>query len=217
MYDVPAKPAIVPRSEISGRGEIVGKQWGFPEWSNHPYYAVSSLQLERIWLRGGLPYKRVGKRESILCMNLKDSLYLKMVQTTDSSYESTVDLMNPWLWIETPPAFTSIEDDRWLLHPYGSDAYRSYRASASVDGSPAARRFQAPARIAGSRLLAPGPVNRIVLLRPDGRMIRTVEGHGARTIDIRPLLSRTAEGIVVLRILYGYGAESLIVFRPRPS
>mgnify|MGYP006278745229 CR=1 FL=1 len=217
VYDIPAEPAVVPQSRIEGKGEIVGKQWGFPEWSNHPYYAVSSLQTDRIWLRGGPPYKRVGKRESIYCINLKDSLYLKMVETTDSSYESTVDLQNPWLWIETPAAFASVEDDRWLLHPYGSEAYRSYRASASVDGSPAARRFQAPAGIVGTRLVASNPVKRIVLLRPDGRTMLTAEGNGARTIDIRPLLMRTAEGIVVLRILYGHGAESLIAFRPRSS
>jgi hypothetical protein len=111
VYTMPADRPIVPVSSAKGLGEAVAKEWNNPEWSNHPYYAVASLLVDRIWsVAGGWDYTY--NSESIYLVNLKDSLYVKLIESTDTSYTSAISFANPFLWVEVPAGFQ--EDTTWL-------------------------------------------------------------------------------------------------------
>lgn len=79
-YDVPGKDEIIgidsiPEEDINGI--VRGKAWWYPRWSNHPYFAVSSLDIDRLWYRysfqNALWYQHTNNRESLWLINLKDS------------------------------------------------------------------------------------------------------------------------------------------------
>ncbi|HMD69213.1 MAG TPA: T9SS type A sorting domain-containing protein [Chitinivibrionales bacterium] len=111
VYNTPAERTIIPVDSTKGIGEAFGKEWHNPEWSNHPYYAVSGLSVDREWLVGGTWYQP-DKSESIYLIDLKDSLCLKLIESTDTSFTSVVDFQNPFLWVEVPAGFQ--EDTTWL-------------------------------------------------------------------------------------------------------
>ena len=111
VYTMPADRPIVPVASAKGLGEAVAKEWNNPEWSNHPYYAVASLLVGRLWsVAGG--WDQTYNSESIYLVNLKDSLYVKLVESTDTSYTSAITFANPFLWVEVPAGFQ--EDSTWL-------------------------------------------------------------------------------------------------------
>ena len=110
-YAMPADRPIVPVAAASGVGEAVGKQWNNPEWSNHPYYAVASLLVDRLWSVSG-NWNHTTNTESIYLVNLKDSVYLKLVESADTSYASTTTFENPFIWVQVPAGFA--EDTGWL-------------------------------------------------------------------------------------------------------
>jgi hypothetical protein len=108
-----------PGTDIPDRGSLTGYQWRWddPEWSNHPYYATSAVQCER----------RVGAsvaydyHEHIYLINLKDSAYLKVVESTNTGGSSNTDMMWPWFWVKIPDDFK--EDPLWLCKAnYNSEA-----------------------------------------------------------------------------------------------
>ena len=113
VYNTPADRSIVPLATANGLGEAVGKEWSNPEWSNHPYYAVSSLLVDRLWNVSGT-WDHTYNSESIYLVNLKDSLYVKLVESTDTSYTSAVSFANPFVWVEVPAGFQ--EDTAWLKY-----------------------------------------------------------------------------------------------------
>ena len=62
MNGICAARKLVPTADAQGLGEAVGKEWYYPEWSNHPYYAAASLNLgdksvalRDLWRRQDLP------------------------------------------------------------------------------------------------------------------------------------------------------------------
>jgi hypothetical protein len=111
VYAMPADRPIIPVASATGVGEAVGKQWNNPEWSNHPYYAVASLLVDRLWSVSG-SWNHTTNTESIYLVNLKDSVYLKLVESTDTSYTSTTTFENPFIWVQVPVGFA--EDTGWL-------------------------------------------------------------------------------------------------------
>jgi hypothetical protein len=111
VYNMPADRLIVPLASAQGLGEAVGKQWNNPEWSNHPYYAVASLLVDRLFAVSG-GWNHTKNTESIYLVNLKDSVYIKLVESTDTSSTSTITFANPFVWVQVPDGFQ--EDTTWL-------------------------------------------------------------------------------------------------------
>jgi hypothetical protein len=107
FFDV---PQLGNPESMVGAGEIVGSEWNFPEWSNHPYFAVASIQVDRLWY--STSWDHTYQNAFLYMINLKDSSYHKLVETTDSSKASTLDMRWPFLWIETSASFT--EDSSWF-------------------------------------------------------------------------------------------------------
>jgi hypothetical protein len=96
------------------QGSVTSIQWNFPEWSNHPYYAAATVLAERLWYlsQNPLPWNYRSLNEKIYLYNLKDSTYLKLVESKDTSLSGTLDLKWPYVWIDVPVQFQ--ENNLWL-------------------------------------------------------------------------------------------------------
>lgn len=112
VYDTPADRPIVPLASANGLGEAVAKEWNNPEWSNHPYYAVAGLLVDRLYAVAGGGWDHTYNSESIYLVNLKDSLYVKLIESTDTSYTSAITFGYPFVWVELASGFQ--EDTTWL-------------------------------------------------------------------------------------------------------
>jgi hypothetical protein len=111
VFNTPSDKILVPISSAEGKGEAVGKEWNNPEWSNHPYFAVASLLIDRLFFVSNT-WEHTLNNEAIYIVNLKDSIYLKIIESTDTSYSSNITFTNPFIWIEIPSDFK--EDSTWL-------------------------------------------------------------------------------------------------------
>lgn len=111
IFRMPADRKLVSTADAQGLGEAVRKQWFFPEWSNHPYYAVAGLNIDRLWLRNS-NWAHTRNTESIYMVGLKDSQYVKLIESTDTSFASTTSFNYPFVWVAIPAGFQ--EDTSWL-------------------------------------------------------------------------------------------------------
>lgn len=86
-------------------------KWHHCEWSNHPYFATSTLNVRRRYE----DMEFSDYQERLYLVNLKDSTYLEVLRP-DSLYfcvgEDNSGYYWPWLWIEIPNTFS--EDNTWL-------------------------------------------------------------------------------------------------------
>lgn len=90
-------------------------RWHHPEWSNHPYFAAATLNVDRFF-KSGSGYANTGYQERIYLLNLKDSTYLEVVRPdavrfTGKSFDAS-GFYWPWLWVEVPEGFQEAAD--WL-------------------------------------------------------------------------------------------------------
>jgi hypothetical protein len=107
---MPADRPVVPPSQAV-TGDALGKEWYHPEWSNHPYYAVAALHIDRVFDSSGNWVHRYNS-ESVYLIDLKDSLYVKLIESTDTLITSVTGFNYPWVWVEVPAGFS--EDAAWL-------------------------------------------------------------------------------------------------------
>jgi hypothetical protein len=111
VFAMPADRKLVPYADAKGAGEATKKEWWNPEWSNHPYFGVASLNIEREWLKNG-NWEQTYNTESIYLVGLKDSQYVKLIESVDTTYASTTSFSYPFIWVEIPDGFQ--EDTTWL-------------------------------------------------------------------------------------------------------
>jgi hypothetical protein len=111
VFDTPADRPLVSIADAQGTGEAVGKEWYNPEWSNHPYYAAASLLIDRLY-NVNSSWENTYNCESVYLVDLKDSSYIKLIESTDSSYTSKTNFSYPFLWVEKSSNFQ--EDTTWL-------------------------------------------------------------------------------------------------------
>lgn len=111
VFGMPSDRPLVSIAQANGLGEAVGKEWNNPEWSNHPYFATASLMIDRLWLKNG-SYDHTYNSELLYLVDLKDSVFVRLIESTDTSSASTVDFGNPFIWVEVPAGFQ--EDSTWL-------------------------------------------------------------------------------------------------------
>jgi hypothetical protein len=111
VFAMPAERGIVPSADAQGLGEAVAKEWYYPEWSNHPYYAAACLNIDRLWLKNG-NWEHKYSNESIYMVGLKDSQYVNIIESTDTSFTSATNFKYPFIWVEIPEEFK--ENSSWL-------------------------------------------------------------------------------------------------------
>lgn len=92
---------------------LSASRWHHSEWSNHPHFAVATLNADRYFKQGG-GYANTMFQERIYLINLKDSTYLEALRPESIAYagKSLGGLFWPWLWVEAPAGFQEGAD--WL-------------------------------------------------------------------------------------------------------
>jgi hypothetical protein len=107
-----AVPADIPvDANGPGNGEVTSVEWNYPEWSNYPYFAAATTQLERYWASGSAYLAN----EIVYGLDLRQSARnTRLVASTDT-VAGSVSFRNPWVWVEVPAGFS--EDPSWLLTP----------------------------------------------------------------------------------------------------
>jgi len=187
VFDMPADRNLVPISNAQGTGEAIEKEWYNPEWSNHPYFAAACLSIDRLWLKNG-NYEHTYNTESIYLVNLKDSLYVKLVESADTSYASVAQFNHPYAWVEVPAGFQ--EDNTWLKSTIWE------RAGLGVK-----YRFGAQKPPNGNSFLYSGnsPV-RMVLYSALGRQAARVVSDKAANIEPQKLFGNMPPGVYYIEI-----------------
>lgn len=102
-YDMPSEIRQYAVAEHPGSGQILKAEWNFPEWSNHPHFAVTTISVTRKWKINGkwmnvAPYIYI-KNERLYGVDLKDSLYLELAMSKDTTTTAIANYLNPWIWI----------------------------------------------------------------------------------------------------------------------
>jgi hypothetical protein len=166
IFRMPADRKIVPSADAQGLGEAVGKEWYFPEWSNHPYYAAAGLSIDRLWLKSG-NWEHTYNTESIYLVGLKDSTYVKLIESTDTSFASATNFIYPWVWVEKPAGFA--EDSTWL-------------AKTIWQGTGVRRPFGNPKRSASAQAILSDPlITGISVFNHAGKKIATLSPSAGLT------------------------------------
>lgn len=172
IYDAPEKETILTEAELDTlsnnpsetQGQRYKRQWDAPQWSNHPYFALAPLMRDRVWYVNGMFEHRMAA-EALYLVNLRDSTYLKVVETTDSSFASTTNMRLCAAWIEMPEEFS--EDSLWLEYPYGTSVH--------IPGSGGDRDPQVGTR----RLRTAKNLGSISVYAVDGRLVHRADLSGA--------------------------------------
>jgi hypothetical protein len=187
VFAMPADRSLVPTSSATGNGEPIKKTWENPEWSNHPYFGAASLNVTRLWPKVNNIYQRTENGELLYAMDLKNSTYLRLVQTADSSKTSTVSCQYPFLWVEVPSGFQ--EDSAWLgktiwengsgvIHPFKGNGQPAIKTGFSFDG----------------------PIVKIALYSVNGKVLSTLTPPAAARADFHHLLRQVRPGVYFIRI-----------------
>ena len=90
-------------------------KWHHCEWSNHPYFAAATLNVERFF-KAKSGYDNTALQERIYLLDLRDSTYLEVLRPDAVKYTGKAfdvsGLYWPWLWVDVPAGFA--ESATWL-------------------------------------------------------------------------------------------------------
>ncbi|MBD3391026.1 MAG: hypothetical protein GF418_03130 [Chitinivibrionales bacterium] len=187
------------KAEGGEGGAIVattGNTYEYPEWSNHPYFGVTTVQTDRLWWCGGewcAPPSEDDSRtknEFIYAINLKTGDKLQVLHSTDTLQGRTMSYRWPWLWVEVADDFS--EDD-WL--PIARDDWRrGFGVPRGGEGGAAHARFD------GRVVSADLPIERLSIHNMLGReMSGYVPMHSARSVTVADAFS-PEPGVYFLRV-----------------
>lgn len=106
-------------------------RWHHCEWSNHPYFAAATLNVDRFFEVGG-EYMNTFYQERLYLINLKNSEQLEILRPDTIKYSGVPDDRSgfhwPYLWVQAPGGFS--EDPYWLAEStpiYPHKQYQSIR------------------------------------------------------------------------------------------
>lgn len=90
-------------------------RWHHCEWSNHPYFATATLNVDRFF-KSASGFDNTAFQERIYLLNLKDSTYLEVLRPDAMKKTAGVSgdagFYWPWLWVQVPDGFA--ENAEWL-------------------------------------------------------------------------------------------------------
>jgi hypothetical protein len=138
--------------------------WHHPEWSNHPYLAASTVNIDRAYFVGQT-WKHTDYQERLYIVNLKDSVYLEILRPqpqvfayNPAKYSATSGILWPWLWVQVPKGFQ--EDTAWLKKNRPSTGIRDVKYSNGHNPL---------IKLSGNSLTAISPIARISIYDISGR------------------------------------------------
>jgi hypothetical protein len=182
---MPSDHPLVSGEIARGVGEPVAEAWEYPEWSNHPYYAAAALYVQRVFA-GDETWKTTDNFEALYLVDLKDSLFVRLLETTDTSLASTISMESPFLWVEKTPDFK--EDSTWL----GTTIWQRAGLSAIRDEQ------QRP-RKAGRRTFFPGGARTVTVYSVNGRKIGEMKRSGSGHFSSDMTFNFPSSGIYLLK------------------
>jgi hypothetical protein len=195
VYDMPIDRPVISIASAQGTGEAVGKMWDNPEWSNHPYFAVASLSIDRLF-KVSAGWQHNNNHESIYLLNLKDSTYVKLIEATDTAITTQTNFVYPFVWVEVPAAFK--EDSTWLAKTIWEKAGISVAGKYTIGVK---RNPIAPGNVhAAPTLWSNAKATRIVVYSVLGQEITALEKTGNKEIDPAKFLHRLHSGIYFIGI-----------------
>jgi len=157
-------------SIANAKGQAFNLEWDNPEWSNHPYYAAAALRVFRTWNDAG-SWGETQKNERIYLINLKTGAYLPIMQSSDTSKGSSIDLRWPWVWVDTGAGFK--EDSTWL----GKTIYQTAAVSDRITRSP----LQGNMHLQGATIISTIPMRGIKIHSALGDVISALALRNAKT------------------------------------
>jgi len=102
------------KPEITMDSSVRSWEWNYPEWSNHPYFAIASVLVQRGYTENGSTDRRY-RNEYLYAINLKDSTYIELAKSQDTLSDGNTSMRWPALWVENTGLS---EDPTWLATPY---------------------------------------------------------------------------------------------------
>ena len=187
VFDTPADRPLVPNADAQGIGEAVGKEWFNPEWSNHPYYAAASLLVDRLYYINS-SWEHTYNCELAYLVDLKDSAYIKLIESSDSSFTSNTNFSYPFIWVETPASFQ--EDTTWLKYTIWERASQGVRYYYKNGKS----------FTMGSRFLEGKDITALVLYSLTGQRIAAIKGAGKSRINLENAFKNVRPGSYCIAI-----------------
>jgi hypothetical protein len=113
---------------------LVSIFWHHPEWSNHPYFAAATVNIDRAYYVKPT-WEHTQYQERLEIINLRDSLYLEVLRPqpqvyvyNPSQYHATSGILWPWLWVQAPDNLQ--EDSLWLTTQHISGTRGALKSSA---------------------------------------------------------------------------------------
>jgi hypothetical protein len=131
-YVAPADAEMQDTATLGGTHKAVTWNWS-AEWTNHPYFATAPVRVDRVF-KTTSPSTHTYHGEVVYLINLRDSTYLKVLESEDVSLGSQTSMRWARAWIEVPQGFE--EDSTWLADALGArsrtrpDVRRSQRVRA---------------------------------------------------------------------------------------
>jgi hypothetical protein len=195
VYDTPIDRTVITVASAQGTGEAVGKSWDNPEWSNHPYFAAANLLIDRIF-HPASGWQYTENHESVYLVDLKDSSYVKLLESTDTTLASTTSFLYPFAWVEIGAGFK--EDSTWLAKTIWEKAGIDVigKPTIGVKRNPVAPQNARCAKLVWSNVKA----SRIVVYSVLGQQIAVLTKTGDKEINPEKFLHRLGPGIFFIGI-----------------
>jgi hypothetical protein len=195
VFDIPAEIKVLPQSAVdtvscaNGNNKPSGKQWDNPEWTNHPYFAVATARILRLTCTNDNWGQREAS-EAIYLINLKDSSYLKLVETTDTLSIQT-SFKWPWAWIDIPAGFQ--EDTTWLK----KDVY-TRAAQPVVNPTKHAVSGNSGIFLHATTIFSASILRRVTVYTALGDVMQSVTPAQTHSVEM-PILSSLSQGVYFIK------------------
>jgi hypothetical protein len=181
FFDMPVNSPI---QDPQGHLEVINKEWESPRWSNHPYFASAALKLERSWGENSII-----RNESIYLINIHDSVYTRLITLADTSSVNSLSLDFPWLWVETPANFDSLEDKSWLNGSLDRNTPINYSAKINIGKNYSVH-------IKNGLVKSSYPMSMLEFFTLTGRRIGVVAVHGKTSVLIPGCLAKNGSFLI---------------------
>jgi hypothetical protein len=200
QYGIPDEIKVVPPDLVKGKGEIMDKNWDYPEWSNHPYYAAATVELDRYWRDLG---DTRSLNEMVYAVDLFKSKHLCLVRQNTVSSANTQNIRWPWLWVETPADFGSREDTTWLSNYAGTRFFPARNVYSALP----------PFTFINSHYIrvATLDVQAVRFFSPNGKRLRTVLPLKSGVVSLRGL-----PPVVIVMFVMRHGISSSVTLTVMP-
>ncbi|MBD3419136.1 MAG: hypothetical protein GF398_03355 [Chitinivibrionales bacterium] len=156
-------------------GVVTNSEWAHSEWSTHPYFGVAVEYINRKWKHDRFDFLQNFKEiEHVSAIDLKDSLYLRLVSTNDTLKDNRGGFHFGALWVEVPAGF---QEECWLTEDGEPCTPMSNRVIDQIGIGTQAVQLN----LVANRIVASQPLTSVAVYGLDGALYRRFKSSGAVT------------------------------------